>query len=325
MPGTVVFKPIEANITHNTELIGKMDPYCLFHVGTQKIKGQVCRKGGKHPQWEDSIVIPITNQPTCVVDLKDKDILHDDKIGTFEVDLREVETQGRLKKWYPLFYKEKPAGEILIEAIYAGDSTAGINQGVPSTTNTALVGGSVIPTGIQQETFVSNTVAGQPYIVDQTVGTSYVVNQGTTTTGIIGGGIPTGIIGGGIPTGNIYGSQGMPLQGDSFLPVIGGSFPATHSGIINSGVTSSELYAQEALIRGVDPLNVSSATRFNQASGLGSGLGYPASYPGNQLGGFANPIANSFGQSGIPINTTSQQIPSNFGNRDLVIEEARNL
>ena len=185
MPGTVVFKPIEANITHNTELIGKMDPYCLFHVGNQKIKGQVCRKGGKHPQWEDSITIPITNQPTCVVDLKDKDIIHDDKIGTFEVDLREVETQGRLKKWYPLFYKEKPAGEILIEAIYAGDSTAGISQGVPST-NTAIVS-DVMPTTVKQETYVSNTIAGQPYLVDQTVGTSYVVNQVTNTTGIIGG------------------------------------------------------------------------------------------------------------------------------------------
>jgi len=295
MPGTVVFKPIEANITHNTERLGKMDPYCLFHVGTQKIKGQVCKKGGKHPQWEDSIVIPITNQPTCMVDLKDKDLFHDDKIGTFEVDLREVETQGRLKKWYPLFYKEKPAGEILVEAIYAGDTTTGASQGLINSTalpTNNFVGG-IAPTTIQQET-TSTIIAGQPVMIDQTVGASYVVNEGITTSNFVSGtnyigGAPLGgipMMGGDIPVSGIYGSQGLnSLQGDNVLPVVGGSFPSTHSGIMNATHGNSDLYAQEALLRGVDPLNVQSINRHNANQGLGYSGVAPNSQLGNRFGG----------------------------------------
>jgi len=234
-------------------------------------------------------VIPITSQPTCVIDVKDKDLFHDDKIGTFEVDLREVETQGRLKKWYPIFYKEKPAGEILVETIYTGDSTVGVSQGIvnPTTTvipTTGFVGGVAPTTGM---------VMGQPTIVDQSVGTSYVVNQGITTTSVIGGsnfigGAPimgTGLIGGApimggdIPMSGIYGNS---LQGDNVLPIVGGAFPATHSGIMAPSTGGSDLYAQEALLRGVDPLNVQSINRFNANQGLGySGNIAPGRFGGN--------------------------------------------
>jgi len=311
MPGTVVFKPIEANITHNTELIGKMDPYCLFHVGTQKIKSQVCKKGGKHPQWDGQVIVPITGQPTLMVDLKDKDIFHDDKIGSFEVDLREVETQGRLKKWYPLFYKTKPAGEILMEAIFTGDTTANVNSG--------LMAGNLPTTTMLGQAPVANTIVGQPVLVDQIVGESRVLGQNIQTTNVIGGGMPFGY-GANIPTGNIYGSQGLTTQlGDNVLPVVGGHFPSTHSGLTNAGVSGPELYAQEALLRGVDPLNISQINRHNMER---SGLGYPGTSPMNQLGGLN---AGTFDQTNIPINTTSQQMPANIMNKDVMLEQPRNF
>lgn len=123
MPGTYIFKPLEANLTHNTDLIGKMNPYCAFNVGGTKIKSQVCMRGGKQPHWNDTIIIPIADEavyPAIKVELMDKEtFLSDDNIGDFVLDLQEVQDKGQLSKWYSLTYNDKPAGEILMEASFA--------------------------------------------------------------------------------------------------------------------------------------------------------------------------------------------------------------
>jgi len=125
MPGTYVLKPLEANLTHNTELLGKMNPYCMFSVGNNKIKGQNCEKGGTHPIWNDVITLPATNDSTVSIELKDKDkFTKDDIIGNSVLDLKEVEAKGRISKWYPLSYKNKPAGEILIESVFKPDKSS---------------------------------------------------------------------------------------------------------------------------------------------------------------------------------------------------------
>jgi len=125
MPGTFILKPIEANLTHSTELIGKMNPYCSVIVGNERIKGQICKKGGKHPHWNDAVTIPASSQSTVVLELMDHDrITHDDNIGTCMIDLSEVQSRGTVSRWYPLTYKNKPAGEILLEAVFQGDPSS---------------------------------------------------------------------------------------------------------------------------------------------------------------------------------------------------------
>lgn len=121
MPGTFVLKPIEANLTHNTDLIGRMNPYCTFTLNGNRLRGQVCKKGGKHPHWDDAITIPTINtaESKMIVELMDKDrITHDDSIGSFVLDLTEVQASGHLNKWYPLYYKNRHAGDILMDCIY---------------------------------------------------------------------------------------------------------------------------------------------------------------------------------------------------------------
>ena len=119
MPGTFVFRPIEANLTHDTDWLGNMDPYCAYMVNQKRIKGQVCKSGGQHPIWNDATTVPMEiDQPACVVELMDKDTFIDDSIGTFVVDLNEVRNHGTVSKWYPVFHKNKPAGQILFEAAF---------------------------------------------------------------------------------------------------------------------------------------------------------------------------------------------------------------
>jgi len=166
MPGTIVFKPIEANLTHNTDFIKKMNPYCAFIVGSKRINSQISKHGGKHPHWNDAVSVPYTNESKIMVELMDKDrITKDDHIGSFMIDLPEIEAQGQSSRWYPLYYKNKPAGEILLEA-----SVEGLGMGTG--TGTGLYGS----TNLQQETIIAAPIIereevfiSQPAVVEQEV------------------------------------------------------------------------------------------------------------------------------------------------------------
>jgi len=157
MPGTFTFRPIQANLTHDTDWLGKMDPYCSYRVGATKIKGPVCRNGGKFPKWEDATVnVPAPNDNSMVVDLMDKDkILHDGNIGTFVIDLLEIQSRGRVSKWYPVYHHKKPAGEILMEAAF----------------NPEIVQQPVIV----EPVIVRETIIEQPVIVEKVITEKHVV------------------------------------------------------------------------------------------------------------------------------------------------------
>jgi Ca2+-dependent lipid-binding protein len=119
MPGTIIFKPIEANLTHETSHIVEMDPYCTITIGNQVGKGGVCEKGGKNPHWNDLITLAVTQESKCLVELFDQSVIFPDQsIGRFEIDLKDVESKGKLIKWYTLFYDTKPAGSVLMETSY---------------------------------------------------------------------------------------------------------------------------------------------------------------------------------------------------------------
>jgi len=119
MQGSIFVRPIEAKLYRDVELFHKMDPYCFLTLGSQSIKGTVCKKGGKRPFWDDIVVFQNTSDPVCVLELMDKDTLtSDDMIGICEIDLHEVEDEGKVLKWYELHYKRKLAGEILIETTF---------------------------------------------------------------------------------------------------------------------------------------------------------------------------------------------------------------
>jgi len=121
MPGSIIIKPIEAKLTHNTAWLSKMDPYCTFTVGSSKFKSQVSKAGGQHPQWHETIVIPAETEAVCSVELKDKHLIADDLIGSFDIDLKEIKTHGNIDKWYPVFYKKQEVGEMLLNAMFTSD------------------------------------------------------------------------------------------------------------------------------------------------------------------------------------------------------------
>jgi len=172
MPGTVTFRPIEANLTHNTDLVGKMNPYCAFIVGDSIFKGQICKKGGKHPHWDDAVTVPLGNQSQVIVEIMDKDrFSRDDNIGSFLLNLNELQSSGQSSRWYPLTYKNKPAGEILLETTFTGGQGYGQNSGYGATSG-LVSGQSTLNQGfVERNSGVQETVTviEQPAVIQQEV------------------------------------------------------------------------------------------------------------------------------------------------------------
>jgi len=123
MPGTLFIKPVEANLVRDTATLRKMDPYCRFSIGNQMINSEVCKTGGTHPHWKQSLDMHLNiDQSKCLVEVIDEDLPKDDQIGSCEIDLNEVRKEGQLKKWYPSQHGNKKAGEILLELSFQNEA-----------------------------------------------------------------------------------------------------------------------------------------------------------------------------------------------------------
>ena len=49
--GQLSIEICEAELTRNTEMIGKMDPYVKFKYDKKEMKTRVKDEAGKHPRW----------------------------------------------------------------------------------------------------------------------------------------------------------------------------------------------------------------------------------------------------------------------------------
>jgi len=100
-----------------------------------------------------------------MIEVMDKDkITHDDVIGTMELDLKEIQDRGHVSKWYPLSYKNKAAGEILLDCTFE-------SAYIP--TDQAFKGEQAITSTSQSIT----APGGQKYNVEQSYATQPILQQ----------------------------------------------------------------------------------------------------------------------------------------------------
>jgi len=187
MPGTISFRPIEANLSHDTNWLGKMDPYCMFTLGTQRAKSQICKHGGTRPHWEDVVTLQAEALPPVVrLDVIDKDKFRpDDSIASADIDLTELRTLGSVSKWYPVYHRKKLAGEILLEATYNPGQPIIYQQPIITQplipTTTIVENTTVLPTtlnqGVPLESFGQQQFIGQSYEVPLTTNLGGFDNQ----------------------------------------------------------------------------------------------------------------------------------------------------
>lgn len=113
---TLLIRPMSAQLSHDTEFIGKMDPQVEFTLGTMKYRSSVAMGGGKAPKWNDSITHTLTGaEQTMHVVVYDVDKMRkNDLIGETYVPINDTLLRGGSSNWYDLTYQGRPAGRILI-------------------------------------------------------------------------------------------------------------------------------------------------------------------------------------------------------------------
>ena len=81
----------------------------------KKIRTKAHEKGGKEPQWNEVLDIPIVKvEDTVTVSCFDEDMTNDDLICEGIFRLKDLLTNGK-ERWIKLDYKSKLAGEVLLE------------------------------------------------------------------------------------------------------------------------------------------------------------------------------------------------------------------
>mmetsp|Transcript_18715 Transcript_18715/g.33911 ORF Transcript_18715/g.33911 Transcript_18715/m.33911 type:complete len:282 (-) Transcript_18715:65-910(-) len=114
MAGLLIVKPLSAKLTRDTELFGKMDPYCVVRLGEQSQKTAVAKKAGKLPFWRDQLVFRKKTEEEVVFEVWDHDsTTADDLVGEARLMLQEIGTKVH-EGWIKLKYRGRSAGKLRI-------------------------------------------------------------------------------------------------------------------------------------------------------------------------------------------------------------------
>ena len=121
MNGDVIFKPTHAELAHDKDSFGKMDPYCRIKTNSGEFKTHTANNQGKKPFWNDAFKIKLLGDTTIHLSIWDKDTFSkDDFLAETTINLVGVLQVGKNQAWYPLYRKGKNAGRIYIEIEYIG-------------------------------------------------------------------------------------------------------------------------------------------------------------------------------------------------------------
>ena len=125
MPGSFVFKPMQAHLSHNRSHLGEMKPYCEYHLGQYKIQGQIAQANPLNPHWTDVTIINGEHETKCKIEVKDKATLKPSRmLAECVIDLDEIRMKGEVTKWIELYHEGEKEGELFIEIRYIPDDEA---------------------------------------------------------------------------------------------------------------------------------------------------------------------------------------------------------
>lgn len=103
--GTLELTVLRARDLHNSDSLGKQDPYCVVKGGGKEFKTKTHSGGGVNPSWDQSFSLSIdgTNSlhNNISIEIYDSDVGTDDFLGTVNVYVLElIQTNDGQYKWY---------------------------------------------------------------------------------------------------------------------------------------------------------------------------------------------------------------------------------
>jgi Ca2+-dependent lipid-binding protein len=116
---------LEARLTHDTEPLGKMDPYVIVETRMQRFRTKTQDDAGKTPAWADEVLeidVKYVGDDIHFV-VMDEEVASDDHVGECTVKLTSFigakdSKTAEMDDWWEIFYEGKSAGHIHMKAIW---------------------------------------------------------------------------------------------------------------------------------------------------------------------------------------------------------------
>jgi len=155
-PGTLIIKPLQAQLTRDTNLYGSVDPYVVFSLGENEVKSGVCHNGEKTPYWSDTLTLTKNVEGLLFIEVwDDKPFGREKYMACAGIPLSKLSTFNGVSEWFDLQYEDKPAGKIQLNITFQPSMQNYGNVGMGMASNMTTC------TGTQQQFPTTQTIQGQ--------------------------------------------------------------------------------------------------------------------------------------------------------------------
>lgn len=102
--GKLELKIIEAKLTHDTDIITRMDPYVVIKYNSKEVKTAVKDGAGKHPVWNETFHFDVHSLDDHIqLKVMDKDTFTaDDMIGSVDLTVSRLLNTPGIKTLYQI-------------------------------------------------------------------------------------------------------------------------------------------------------------------------------------------------------------------------------
>ena len=117
--GVLKLTIVEGKLTHDTEMIGSMSPYCTLVFNGKKYKTKVIDGGGKTPKFGDTFTFEVSSSTEeIVLRVWDKDMTKSDAVGYCKIKCSALMLNNGTSDWHTIFFDNAPAGDIKLDSVF---------------------------------------------------------------------------------------------------------------------------------------------------------------------------------------------------------------
>ena len=117
--GILSLTVVDGKLIRDTEILGRMSPYCTLTFKDVKHRTKVHNYGAKAPKWGDTFTLDVTS-PTEELVLRcwDQDLTTSDSVGFVKIKMSSLMINKGIKDSFDLIFENKLAGSVNLESVF---------------------------------------------------------------------------------------------------------------------------------------------------------------------------------------------------------------